>query len=155
MKRLVVGLLLFSNSSFAGKGINSGLFAESSANFRKKNIEQQIEEDRKTREKWDRVRDILVKRYGEDIPPIRNAKDYNDCLREVNKQYDKDLNRCDKRGPNERSDCEDRAERVQDKNSSRCERIGHSDNIKDAVNGKKDKNDKKDNDCKGGSCKAE
>lgn len=153
MKKILLSLAIASNA-YGVTGVNSGLFSSSATNYKRANIERQIEEERKTQEKWDRVRDRLVDRYGEDaIPVIKNAKDYNDCLREVNKQYDKDRNRCDRRSGNERSDCEDRAERVQDKNSSRCERIGHSDNLKDAVSDKKDK-DKKDK-CDKGECKAE
>jgi hypothetical protein len=158
MKKMATALILTTASgAFAVHGINSGFMSSSSTNYKKANIERQLEEERRTLEKWDRVRDRLVDKYGEDaIPVIKNAKDYNDCLREVNKQYDKDRNRCDRRSGNERSDCEDRAERVQDKNSSRCERIGHSDNLKDAVSDKKDSKDKKDkNDCQGDSCKAE
>jgi hypothetical protein len=58
-------------------------------------------------------------------------KDYNDCMRESNKQHDKDMDRCDK---NETGDkCYDRADKNNDNRRAACERVSHSDNARDTA----------------------
>jgi len=66
-------------------------------------------------------------------------KDYNDCMRESNKQQDKDYERCDKNGSGDK--CYDRADKNNDNRRAACERVSHSDNAtraaSDIAGGKK------------------
>lgn len=59
-------------------------------------------------------------------------ENYNDCMRESNKQQRSDYNRCDKNGGKDK--CYDRADKNAESRKNSCERVAHSDNVKDTVN---------------------
>ena len=56
-------------------------------------------------------------------------REYNDCMRESNKQQRSDYDRCDR---NKKGDkCYDRADKNNDNRRAACERVAHSDNARD------------------------
>lgn len=65
------------------------------------------------------------------IDGIYLNKDYNDCMRESNKQQRSDYDRCDRNGGGDK--CYDRADRNNDDRRAACERVAHSDNTSRTV----------------------